>query len=555
MTTRLRCLFACLLTFVLVGPLALLVAQALLAAEIRSADVEPSRVASLVANTLGLAAGAVLIVVPAGVVAAVLLERVAVPGRSLLRAAVVVGLFVPLPVTAVAWQIILGSWLPPLSAPPGQVAWRPWAQGLLPAAWVHGMAGLPWVVWIVGAVLRSTDRALEEDALLDGGPAVVLRTVVVPRAAVAAVAAAAWVVVQTSTEITVTDAMMVRTFAEEVYTQFVGAADGWAGAVVLTLPVWLAAAVGAVVVVGRVGGSVWRPAAGGDPPRPVRYGRRYTAPAALALWLGAALFAGLPLAALAWKAGGGGTREGWRPEAQADTLARVVRADGPVLAGSAGTAAFTGAVAAAAAYVSCRLAVGSRGFAVFLVVLCAVSWATPGPLAGLGLKAAIDAVVSAEAFFLDSCNVGASWEVFRPLLYDRPSPLPAVWAGLVRLFPVAVAVIWPAVRAVPRDLLDAAQIDGLSFVGEWRAVFGPLAGGAVVRAAVAVAALALGEVSASKLVNPPGRSAYVLRLFDQMHYGAESTVAALALVQVAATAAVAVALTAPVADPRPRPAQ
>jgi ABC-type spermidine/putrescine transport system permease subunit II len=81
-------------------------------------------------------------------------------------------------------------------------------------------------------------------------------------------------------------------------------------------------------------------------------------------------------------------------------------------------------------------------------------------------------------------------------------------------------------------LLDAAAVDG---IGRWGAVYGPLTGPAFVRAGLAVAALALGEVSAGKLVQPPAAPAYILRVFDQMHYGTDSTVAALALVQIAAS--------------------
>ena len=535
--TSIRLIVGAALTALLTGPLFLLVLESFPVSVLRTADLTPFRLAGLAANTLALAVGAALVAVPFGAITAIVLERIAVPGRSFLRALVVVGLFVPLPVTAVAWQVVLGSWLPPLDSTPGQVAWRPWAEGLLPAAWVHGLAGLPWVAWIVGAGLRSTDRALEEDAILRGGPAAVFRRVVAPAATAAAIAAAAWVAVQTMTEITVTDAMMVRTFAEEVYTQFVGAADGLAGAVAVTLPVWLAAAGAVFVGVKYTDPSVLRPAADAQTPRPLPCPCGVTVAATTLVWTGAMVFAALPLAALAWKAGGGGTRDGWQLATHADALTRVVRTDGSLLAGSAGTAAVTGLLAASLAWVACRAAVGSRGFAGFLLGLCVLLWVTPGPLAGLGLKAAIDALVGIEETIL-----GPSAAVLRPLLYDRPSPVPAVWAGVLRLFPVAVAVVWPAVRAVPRDLLDAARIDGLGWVGEWRCVFGPLTGPAVVRAAVAVAALALGEVAATKLVNPPGRSAYVLRLFDQMHYGAESTVAALAVVQVAATAVAATLL-------------
>ena len=227
---------------------------------------EADRLAGLAGNTLALAAGACLVAVPAGTLAGAWRSNgPRVPGRGVLRWLVLVGLFVPLPVYAVAWQVVLGAWLPPLSLEPGQVAWRPWGQGLLPAAWVHGMAGLPWVVWIVSAGLRTADRGLEEDALLTGGPATVFRRVLLPRAALAAVAAAGWVAVQAATEIPVTDAMMVRTFAEEVYTQFVAASGGLAGAVAVTLPAWVAA----VLVGGWVARSAARtfdaPAVGGGP--------------------------------------------------------------------------------------------------------------------------------------------------------------------------------------------------------------------------------------------------------------------------------------------------
>lgn len=534
-----RTLLALLLTAGLAAPLALPVIELARSPGGWGAWADAGRIAGLAGNTFALALGAVAVSVPAGVVAAVLLERVNLPGRSFLRGVMVVGLFVPLPVYAVAWQVVLGSWLPAFTLGPGRVAWRPWSQGLFPAAWVHGAAGLPWVVWIVGAVLRTADRGLEEDALSSGGPAAVFRRVVGPRAALAGVAAAGWVAVQSATEIVVTDAMMVRTFAEEVYTQFVGASDGLAGAVAVTIPAWLAAVAFAVVVVRRTAATAGRPQPGEGGGKAIPVGRVTRLAATLGLWAGAFAFAGLPLAALVWKAGGGGTRPGWGLETQAGAVGKVLRSDGGILVGSAGTAAVTGVVAAGLAWVACRAADDSPWFTGFLFGLCVLLWVTPGPLVGLGLKDAIEELLSAEDWLLERTGHDGSAAVLRPVLYDRPSPGPAFWAGLVRLFPVAVAVLWPATRAVPRDLLDAAKLDGLGVRGEWRNVVVPLTGGAAARAAVAVAALALGEVSATKLVNPPGRAAYVLRLFDQMHYGAESTVAASALIQVAATALVA----------------
>jgi iron(III) transport system permease protein len=212
----------------------------------------------------------------------------------------------------------------------------------------------------------------------------------------------------------------------------------------------------------------------------------------------------------------------------------VLAADGRTLAGSAAAALGVGLTAGLLAWPACWLAGSSRWFARFLFGLCVVLWLTPGPVVGFGLEDLILRLVKAEGWVLDRLGASPTFPPVASALYDQPSPVPAAWAAVVRLFPVAVAVLWPAVRAVPRDLLDAAKLDG---VGEWRLVVGPLTWPAFVRAVFAVAALALGEVSAGKVVNPAGYSTYVHRLFDQMHYGAESTVAALALVQIAVTAA------------------
>jgi len=353
------------------------------------------------------------------------------------------------------------------------------------------------------------------------------------------VAAGGWVAVQAATEIPVTDAMMVRTFAEEVYTQFVAASGALAGAVAVTLPAWVAA----VLVGGWVARSATRtfdaPPTEAGRPLNLKLGPWTRWATAVGAWLAAGLFAGLPLAALVWKAGGGGTRLGWTAASFVDDLYKVLRTDGEVLLGSLSAAVGTGLIAAGLAWVACWLANGSRWFGRFLFVLCVVLAVTPGPVVGLGLKSAIAHLVDTEEWVLGRVGLSLAFPPLRSLLYDQPSPVPAGWAALVRLFPVAVAVIWPAVRAVPRDLLEAATLDGVSV---WRYVLVPLTGPAAAQAALAVAALALGEVSASKLVNPPFRTAYVLRLFDLMHYGAESTVAALCLLQLAATTLLAAAV-------------
>ncbi|MCU0706589.1 MAG: hypothetical protein MUF18_21750, partial [Fimbriiglobus sp.] len=216
-----RRLFAALLLLLAAGPLASPL-TALCQPTSFGAFTEWDRLASLLLNSFLLALLAVAVAVPLGSLLAVVIARGPVAPARLLRTAVLVGLAVPLPVTAVAWQAVLGSWLPSMALEPGAVAWRAWSTGLLPAGWVHGMAGVPWVAWIVGGVLSRTDPVLEDDAQLSGGVLAIFRRVVLPRATLAALIAGGWVAVQTATEIPVSDSMMVRTFAEEVYTQLVG---------------------------------------------------------------------------------------------------------------------------------------------------------------------------------------------------------------------------------------------------------------------------------------------------------------------------------------------
>ena len=80
----------------------------------------------------------------------------------------------------------------------------------------------------------------------------------------------------------------------------------------------------------------------------------------------------------------------------------------------------------------------------------ALSWATPGPVVGAGLKSAIERLVGLEDRLFGPGPV-------RSFLYDGPSPGPVIWADVVRFFPCAVVLLWPAVRLVPGSLTDAAR--------------------------------------------------------------------------------------------------
>src|SRR5205807_516883 len=122
---------------------------------------------------------------------------------------------------------------------------RPWSSGLLPAVLIHASAAWPWVVVLIALGLRSVEPQLEEDASLLLSPTGVFMKFTIRRLIPWLVVAAVWVGLLTFTEITVSDVTLVRTYAEEVYTQKVsGNEDDLARAVATALPPAVACSIG-----------------------------------------------------------------------------------------------------------------------------------------------------------------------------------------------------------------------------------------------------------------------------------------------------------------------
>ncbi len=452
-----------------------------------------------------------------------------------------VTLFVPLPLFTSGWQaaVGVGGWLPlrwwnaprPEDATfgSGGLVWTPWGRGMGTAVWVHAAAGLPWVAWLVGRGLLRVDRELEEDALTAAGPWRVLARVSLPRASAAVAAAALWVALQTATEITVTDVMQVRTYAEEVYTQFVlgdwREGGGLSRAVAVSLPLTLAVALLVLAAVWR-----WERTL---PPMLTHAGRaptfrlgRWRWPAGFVACGVAAFLAGVPVGSLVWQAGLAGAPPAWSAAVAGHALLVALRSSVTVLGDSLLVAAAAGGVAAALGLAACWSVLGSRGFRAVVLVLVAVAWATPGPVVGLGLMAAIDRLVG--------------WTgpgVVADLLWYGPSSAPVLWANVVRFFPCAAAVLWPAVRTLPAELREAARVEGAGPLREFAAVVVPLTASAWLLAALAAAVLALGEVSAGKLVSTAGKATWAHDVFAQMHYGVTNDLAARCLVLLAGVVA------------------
>jgi ABC-type Fe3+ transport system permease subunit len=326
---------------------------------------------------------------------------------------------------------------------------------------------------------------------------------------------------------------LVRTYAEEVYSQIaapeVGAGvspqEMLARAVASAAP-WV---VGLTLVV-AVAAGFWQRTSppltpGPDPPPLFRFRR----PVILTIVAGGfvGLLTAVPLVALILKLGTVGAEREWSAAAAQKYLTQAATVHGRTIMANVAAAFAVGAAAGLLALVVCWLARERRWLRVALLVSVAAAWAVPAPVAGIGLKETIDHLVDMEQH-----ASGAT--ALRAALYDGPSLLPVAWAWLVRLWPFAVAFLWPTVRLIPRELFEVARLGGASAGREFCEVVWPAARGATSAAAVAVAVLALGELGASKLVATPDAPSFAHDVFAQMHYGAGNTLAAMCLLLLAA---------------------
>ena len=500
------------------------VALALLAAAIASVLLASSRLQGLLLNTALLAGGTLAIALPLGAIFGVAIAKLEFPGWRWLAWVWAALLFVPLYVLAAAWNGALGTggWLTQWAA--GETYAAPFLAGWRGAIWIHAMGAIPWVALLGAASLRTVERRLEEESLLDAGPLTVLRRVTLIRGAGGFWAAAMWTVVVCATEIAVTDLYQIRTFAEEIYTEAtlgpLGAlpgglvssdlalgiliiAVGVALALQLTLP-WLPRAASVPV------DEVWRW-------RPAPSSRRWLAGG---VWGLTALLLLPPLASLVWRTGVDVTqRDGQFVRAWSLGKAATMVAESPwEHRREWGWSLAIGALAALAAIVlgillawRARQPRPARRLAVGVALMIAV----PAPLWGVWLIAALNHPTDS---------------IWSPLtfLYDRTLSAPMA-LQTIRALPIVGLWLWSQFASVPRDLLESARSDGAaSLTLLWRVAL-PLRRWGVAAAAGMALVLAVSELSASLLVLPPGVTTISVRIFQLLHYGVDDRVAALTL--------------------------
>jgi iron(III) transport system permease protein len=470
----------------------------------------------LAATSLRLVLGTEAIALPLGLPLAFLLFRTDLWGRRVGMALAALLAFVPLPLVATAWLGALGN-----AGRAQALGFGPILAGVSGAAFLQAIAGLPWIVLLAGVGLRAVEPELEEAALLDLPAWRVLTQVTLRRSAGALAGAALVLAVITAGDMTVTDLLQVRTYAEEAYVQYQLGHGPESAAAVTLLPLVLlgtlvtlltrsllgAGAERARLATAVAGAKLWRLG-------------RWRVPLGLVVAATAGTVVLLPLYSLLWWAGrvGGSALLGQGPTWSLTGLAGTLRAALQDAAGPLGTSLLWSALGATATVaLAWALAWVTRapGPWRYVVAACvALTLATPGPVAGMALVLAYIRI---------------------PLVYN--SPLLIVLADLVRTLPFALLVIWPAVRTIPPAWLDAAAVDGYGSWDQIARVAVPATSSALLAGWFVAFALALGELPATNLVAPPGTTPLTVVIWSLLHTGVESQLAGVALILLAAVAA------------------
>jgi iron(III) transport system permease protein len=470
-----------------------------------------SRVLAL--NTVLLAAATATASVALGAPLAFLIARTDIVGRRLATIVLLALLFTPLYLQAAAWQagFAVQGWYTLWAGGPALLTgWRG-------AIAIHTAAALPWVVLIMGVGFRLAEPELEEEALLDATPSRVFRRVTLRRAGETVAVALVWVAVTTAGEMTVTDLFLIRTYAEEIYTQF-ALGDTPQAAVWNLLPSIIATAwliVAGLFVANRIVAPdryVSQRQA-----RAFRLGR-WRGPASAAVLGAVALVTVIPLASLLVKAGrvvtrgAEGLERGWSAE---QCLAMIVTSPLRFSRELGWTTAIGALAATAAVAIGLPLAWnarrgGWRALPAWLAI--AAGLAVPGPLIGLGLIGLFN------------------WPDWPWLVWLYDHSVAAIWmAQTIRALPLTTLVLWFALRTIPGELLASATLEGASPLVRFVRIVLPQRLPAVAAAWLVALAVSWGELAAGILVVPPGVMTLPIQVFGLIHYGVDDQVAGVSL--------------------------
>lgn len=423
------------------------------------------------------------------------------PFRRAARALYLVPLLLPPYMTALTWMALftrngalasffgglLGASLSPFGF---------WGTALVLAA-VYA----PIVTWMTLESLESLDAGPVEAGMVMGGAFRTWRRGVLPRLLPTAAAGGALVFALCLAEYAVPALLQYNVFSMEIFAEYSRSGDP-ALAAALALPVAIPALVAAAIagLSGRL-----LPSRGAGEGSELKLGR-LKAPLELrvlgVLGAGAFLLAlAVPLAVLLWQTCAGG-----RPvDAVTSAFGAIIFSF--LLAASSGLLAASLAAPVAWAF--------HRSGARLIWAFCLIPLALPSPLLGIGL-------VELAA---------------RPWLrWAGNGPWLLLIGHALRFLPVAALVQGDMWRRADPLLWDASRVAPVSSLKRFAILWIPAALPGFALSAALAAAFSLGEIAIALLLCPPGSQTVALRLFNLLHYGADSSVAGLALATMALAA-------------------
>lgn len=464
----------------------------------------------LAAHSLRLSLATIILAIPTALIAGLLLVRSRWTGINRVRQAWFFLIFLPLPITATAWLGALGN----LGRSQAfGISTQPLISGWSAAALVHAVAVVPLLAWIFGAVMLRTDTDLESLAALDVTPIRAFFRSTFIQIRPAAWAAGLIVMVMTAGDMTVTDLVQERTFAEEAYLQ-AQMGDGLAAASRTALPAILV--VTTLLMAWMCMNRNWLLQMGGiatgwQPHRDWMTGR-WTQAGGLLMPVFSLIVWGMPVLALAWRAGRSGGRADleimphWSIQALLHNLGDAWPDIAETLPATVVIGLVTSAFCVVAAWFSVECVGRSRWWSIVLLIGTAIGLATPGPVAGLA--------------------VAWTWMPVRAV-YDSSAMI--IMAQVFRLMPVAVLLLWPSVLFRDQELNDLLILDRPSFRDVFWQVSWPSMSPLLWAGFFILFALSIGELPASNLVAPPGVELFSVRLWALMHTGLESHLSAVVL--------------------------
>jgi iron(III) transport system permease protein len=437
---------------------------------------------ALLANT-GIVCSVALVTATAlGLISGFLVARTDLPGRSFMILAAVLGACLPVYVSVVFVLSLIPLW---------QLAESTVACGV-----IHGLICTPLAVIVLAAVFRSADRDLEDQARLDADDLTVVLRVTIPQAGWGIATIAMIVVLLVVTDQSVADMLLVRTFAEEVYTQYAGQ-QTVAGPVLVGLPVLILLAVMLVATQLRYRllgeHSPWH---FGAAPRVMTLGH-WRWPVAAVCFVTVLALLGLPAVSLLRRI---------------ESFQRFITTAGtlePELLRSALGAMIGATIIVLFAVGSAWAALRTRRLRWFICGAVVLLLALPAPVAGVSL--------------IDLLN--------RPGLvgwfYDSPGVV--ILGYVVRFLPFGILLLIPAVQRIPVETELAARIDGCNWLALQRHVYWPAVVGHAAVVWLVMVILCFGEVGTTILLAPPDWALASVRAATLIHFGVYRDLAVLAL--------------------------